>query len=326
MVANRKKVLIPHLMDQAGKDVLFAREDIDTQVYQAGISAAEFRPLLADTSGVALWGTPYRQAEMDVSPVMQVVARIGVGYDTVEVPALTARRVPLMTTGIANSTSVAEQAFHMMIALAKHNRALDAVVRAGNWADRTAGMPMELAGKTVLIVGFGRIGTRTAKRCLGFEMRVLVYDPYVDAGMIRAAGCEPVSSLEDALPRARFVTIHCPKSPETVGMFNAARLALLPRGAIVVNTARGGIIDELALHAALSNGHVAGAGLDVFDAEPTPVGNPLLHLPNVIAAPHMAGVTTEAMAAVAVMTARNILSVLDGAPLRENVINKEVLD
>lgn len=326
MVANRKKVLIPHLLGPAGKDILFAREDIDTQVYPADIGQAEFLPLLADAAGIALWGTPYRQVEMDASPVMQVVARIGVGYDTVEVPALTARRVPLMTTGIANSTSVAEQAFHMMIALAKHNRALDGRVRAGNWAGRDVDMPMELAGKTVLIVGFGRIGTRTAKRCLGFEMQVLVYDPYVAAEAIRAAGCEPAADLDTALPRAQFVTIHCPKTPETLGMFNAARLARMRRGAILVNTARGGIIDEPALHAALTSGQLAAAGLDVFEIEPTPVDNPLLQLPNVIAAPHMAGVTTEAMAAVAVATAENILSVLDGAPRRENVINKEVLD
>jgi D-3-phosphoglycerate dehydrogenase len=187
-------------------------------------------------------------------------------------------------------------------------------------------MPMELAGKTVLIVGFGRIGTRTAKRCLGFDMQVLVYDPYVDAGTIRAAGCEPVAELDAALPRAHFVTIHCPKTLETTGMFNAMRLGRMRRDAIIVNTARGGIIDEAALHVALTSGHIAAAGLDVFADEPTPADNPLLQLPNVILAPHMAGVTTEAMEAVAVTTAENILSVLDGAPRRENVINKEVLD
>jgi D-3-phosphoglycerate dehydrogenase len=263
---------------------------------------------------------------MDASPTMQVVARIGVGYDAVEIPALTARRVPLMTAGTANSTSVAEQAFHMMIALANHNRALDGLVRDGKWADRSTALPMELSGKTVLIVGFGRIGTRTAKRCLGFDMLVLIYDPYVQPGTITAAGCAKVDDLDAALPSADFVCIHCPKNLETVGMFNAARFARMKRGAFIVNTARGGIIEEKALHAALTSGHVAGAGLDVFEAEPTPEENPLLKLPNVIASPHMAGVTTEAVAAMAVATAENILSALEGAPRRENVINKEVLD
>lgn len=325
MATNRKKVLVPHTMGQQGKDVLLARDDIDTVVYSANITQADLLPLLTGTSGIALSGTPYKQTEMAASPVMQVVARIGVGYDAVEVPALTARRVPLMTAGIANSTSVAEQAFHMIIALAKRNRALDGLVRDGKWLDRHGGLPMELSGKMVLIVGFGRIGTRSAKRCLAFDMRVLVYDPYVDYGMIRAAGYEPVMDLDAVLPQVDFVTVHCPKTPETVSMFNAARLARMKPGASIVNTARGGIIDESALHAALTSGHIAGAGLDVFEAEPTPMDNPLLKLPNVIASPHMAGVTTEAVAAMAVATAENILSVLDGSPRKENVINKEVL-
>jgi D-3-phosphoglycerate dehydrogenase len=258
--------------------------------------------------------------------VMQVVARIGVGYDAVEVPALSARGVPLMTAGTANSTSVAEQAFHMMIALAKRNRLLDGMVREGRWGERHVELPMELSGKAVLIVGFGRIGTRTAKRCLGFDMQVLVYDPYVDAATIGAAGCTKVADLDAILPGVDFVCIHCPKTPETVGMFNATRFARMKRGVFIVNTARGGIIEEKALHAALISGQVAGAGMDVFEAEPTPQDNPLLKLPNVIAAPHMAGVTVEAVAAMAVATAQNILSVLDGAPRRENVINKDVLN
>ncbi len=326
MATNRKKVLIPHTMGQQGKDVLRAREDIDTVVYSATIKQADLLPLLADAVGIALSGTRYKQTEMDASPAMQVVARIGVGYDAVEVPALTARRVPLMIAGTANSTSVAEQAFHMMIALAKHNRRLDGLVRAGTWGERHAALPMELSGKTILIVGFGRIGSRTAKRCLGFDMQVLAYDPYVDAGVIAAAGCTKVTDLDAVLPAADFVCIHCPKTPETIDMFDAARFARMKPGAFIVNTARGGIINEPALHAALTSGQVAGAGLDVFAAEPTPIDNPLLKLPNVIAAPHMAGVTTEAVAAMAVATAQNILSVLDGAPRRENVINQEVLD
>ena len=286
MATNRKKVLVPDNMGQQGKDVLLARDDIDMVTYSATIAQADLLPLLADASGVALSGTPYKQIEMDASPAMQVVARIGVGYDAVEVPALTARRVPLMVAGIANSTSVAEQAFHMMIALAKQNRALDGVVRNGKWGDRREVLPMELSGKTVLIVGFGRIGTRTARRCLGFDMQVLVYDPYVDAAVIAAAGCRKVDDLDAALPGADFVCIHCPKTPETVGMFNAVRFARMKPGAFIVNTARGGIIEETALHAALTGGHVAGAGLDVFEAEPTPGENPLLKLPNVIASPH----------------------------------------
>ena len=325
MPTNKRKVMLPHTMGQQGTNLIKARDDIETVIYPAGITQADLLPLLTDCAGIALSATPYRQPEMDASPAIQVVARIGVGYDAVEVPALTARGVPLMVAGTANSTSVAEQAFHLMIALAKKNAAMDRLVKDGRWGDRHGGLPLELSGKTVLIVGFGRIGTRSARRCLGFDMTVLIYDPYVDAGTISGAGCEPISDLDDALPRADFVSIHCPKNPETINLFNAHRLGLMKQGAFIINTARGGIIDEQALHAALTSGHLAGAGLDVFEEEPTSVNNALLALDTVIASPHMAGVTIEAVAAMAVVTAENILSVLDGHPNRDNVINKEVL-
>ncbi len=326
MPSNRKKVLVPHTMGQEGVALLAARDDIEVQSYSATITQAELLPILGEASGIALSGTPYRQAELDASPAIEVVARIGVGYDAVEVPALTARKVPLMVAGTANSTSVAEHALYLMMTLAKRGPALHGMVRDGRWGDRHGGLPGELAGKTVLIVGFGRIGTRSAKRCAGFDMAVLVYDPYVRAETIRAAGYGPVSELDAALPRVDFVTIHCPKTPETVGLFNAARLARMKRGAFVVNTARGGIIDEPALYEALSTGRLAGAGLDVFEAEPTPVNNKLLQLDNVIASPHMAGVTTELVAGMARVTAENIIGVLDGRPNRAHAINPEVLD
>jgi D-3-phosphoglycerate dehydrogenase len=326
MATNKRKVMLPHTMGKQGIEVMQVRDDIETIIYPAGISQAELLPRLGDIAGIALSGTPFRQQEIDASPAMQAVARIGVGYDAVEVPALTARRVPLLTAGTANSTSVAEQAFNLIIALAKMNRAMHAMVTDAKWAQRHANPPMELSGKTILIVGFGRIGTRTARRCAAFDMTVLIHDPYIKQDTIRSAGYQIADDLDAALPKADIVCIHCPKSPETVGMFNAARLGLMKTGAFIVNTARGGIIDEPALYAALISGHLAGAGLDVFEQEPTPADNPLLSLENVLSSPHMAGVTTESIAAMAVATSRNILSVLDGTPNRENTINPEVYD
>ena len=324
MATNKRKVMLPHTMGQQGVDIIRAREDIETVIYPAGIGLPEFRPMLAGIAGIALSGTPYKQAEMDASPAMQVVARIGVGYDAVEVPALTARKVPLMTAGTANSTSVAEQAFHLMISLAKKHEEQDAMVKEGRWGDRHRAPPMELSGKNVLVIGFGRIGSRQAKRCNGFDMNVMIFDPYVNPAVITAAGCTAVKDLDAVLPSVDFVSIHCPKNPETIGMFNAARFAKMKQGAYIVNTARGGIITEADLHAALVSGHIGGAGLDVFEDEPTSVDNPLLKLPNVISSPHMAGVTVEAIQAMAATTARNILSVLDGTPNKENTINPEV--
>jgi D-3-phosphoglycerate dehydrogenase len=324
MATNKTKVMLPDTMGREGIALMQAREDIETIVYPTMITQAELLPRLMDVAGIALSLTRFRRTEMDASPAMQVVARIGVGYDAVEVPALTARGVPLMVAGTANSVSVAEQAFHLIIALAKKNRVLDALVRDNSWGQRQLSLPMELAGKTVLIVGFGRIGPRTARRCAAFDMTVVIHDPYINQDSIRSAGYEPAGDLDAILPSADIVCIHCPKNPETVGLFNADRLGRMKTGALIVNTARGGIIDEPALYQALVSGHLAGAGLDVFDEEPTPPDNPLLRLDQVISSPHMAGVTTEAVAAMAVATSRNILSVLDGSPIRENTINPEV--
>jgi D-3-phosphoglycerate dehydrogenase len=278
----------------------------------------------APVHGVALGATRFGEPELEASGDMKVVTRIGVGFDAVDVLALSRRKVPLMVAGSANSPSVAEQALFMMLTLAKRAVEMHACVKDNKWAARLGMLPYDLFGKTVLLIGFGRIGTRTAKRCLAMEMNVLVFDPYKDAAAIKAAGCEPVSDLDAALPRADFVSIHCPKTPETIGMFSAARLRRMKPTAYLINTARGGIVDEPALYDALVSGRLAGAGLDVFEQEPPPAGHSLFSLPNVIMAPHVAGVTLEAVERMSEQTARNILSVLDGDPVRQNVINQEI--
>jgi D-3-phosphoglycerate dehydrogenase len=248
-----------------------------------------------------------------------------VGYDAVDVAALNARGIPLMTCGTDNSPTVAEYAIYMMLALCKLGARMNSIPRQGRWAHRYGELNTELLGKTLLIIGFGRIGTRVAKRCLAMEMAVEVYDPYVSAESVRAAGCHPVADLDRALPRADFVTLHCPKTPETEGMFNAARLARMKPTARLINTARGGLVDEAALYAALNAGKLAGAGVDVFSPEPPLTDNPLFTLQNVIVAPHMAGNSRESLDRKALTVVRNLLSVLDGKPNREYVVNPEAL-
>jgi D-3-phosphoglycerate dehydrogenase len=325
---NKKKIFVTESMSQQGRDLFRERDDIELVEFPNMISARDFEAMLrqqAPVHGVALGGTRFGEPELEASQDMRVVTRIGVGYDAVDVPALSRRKVPLMVAGTANSPSVAEQAVFMMLWLAKRAVEMHGLVKNGQWAARLGLLPYDLYGKTVLIIGFGRIGTRTAKRCLAMEMNVLIYDPYKSAAEIRAAGCEPVSDLDAALPRADFVSVHCPKTPETVGMFNAARLKRMKPTAYLINTARGGIVEEAALYDALSSGKLAGAGLDVFEQEPPPSGHSLFELPNVIFAPHVAGVTREAVDRMSEQTARNILSALDGEPIRQNVINQDVL-
>src|SRR6266481_503956 len=327
MTTNKKKIFVTESMSQQGRTLLKARDDIELVEFPNMISARDFEALLreqAPVHGVALGATRFGESELEASGDMKVVTRIGVGFDAVDVPALSRRKVPLMVAGTANSPSVAAQALFMMLTLAKRATEMHSIVTGNKWSARLGMLPYDLYGKTVLIVGFGRIGTRTARRCQAMEMNVLIYDPYKSAAEIKAAGCEQVGDLDAALPRADFVSIHCPKTSETVGMFNAARLKRMKPTAYLINTARGGIVEEPALYEALVSGKLAGAGLDVFEQEPPPAGHSLFALPNVIFAPHVAGVTREAVDRMSEQTARNILSVLDGDPVRQNVINQDV--
>ena len=328
MASNKKKILVTESMSKPGRALLKERDDIEIIEFPNMISPRDFEALLkqqAPVHGVALGATRFGEPELKASGDMKVVTRIGVGYDAVDVPALSRRKVPLMVAGSANSPSVAEQALFMMLTLAKRAVEMHALVKDGAWATRLGKLPYDLFGKTVLIIGFGRIGTRTAKRCLAMEMNVQIFDPYKPPAEIKAAGCEPVTDLDATLAHADFVSIHCPKTPETVGMFNAARLKRMKVTAYLINTARGGIVEEAALYEALKSGKLAGAGLDVFEQEPPPLGHSLFELPNVIIAPHVAGVTREAVDRMSEQTARNILSVLDGEPIRQNVINQDAL-
>lgn len=325
MATTKKRLLLPTTMAHTGWDFVKGRDDVEAIAFSPAAPTPEFRALLRDVDGVALTSTPLRAADIEAASRLRAVGRIGVGYDAVDVEVLTRRGIPLMTCGTDNSPTVAEHVMFMMLALCKHGAHLDSVPRQGRWQQRYAKLPTELLGKTLLVVGFGRIGTRVAKRCLPMEMKVEVYDPYVPADAIRAAGCDPVADLDAALSRADFVTLHCPKTSETTNMFDVARLARLKPSARLINTARGGIVDEAALYAALAAGKLAGAGIDVFSPEPPLTDNPLFTLPNVITSPHMAGNSRESLDRAALTTTRNLLSVLDGAPRREYVVNPEAL-
>src|SRR6187402_380633 len=204
MTTNKKKIFIPESFSQAGRALLQARDDLDLVEFPNMISAGDFEAKLrehAPVHGVALGATRFGEPELEASLDMKVVTRIGVGFDAVDVPALSKRKVPLMVAGSANSPSVAECALFMMLTLAKRATEMHSLVRDNKWPDRLGMLPFDLFGKTILIVGFGRIGSRTAKRCQAMEMNVLVFDPYVSADTIKAAGCEPVSDLDAALPR-----------------------------------------------------------------------------------------------------------------------------
>lgn len=269
--------------------------------------------------------TPITRDVIAQAGKLQIVARHGVGYDAVDVPALTERGIPLTITPEANAVSVAEHAMMLMLSVARRVTGYDANMRKPIWGTTPALPTIDLAGRTLLIVGFGRIGSRVAKRAAAFEMKVLVSDPKVPRNTIRGLGYEPVKDMSEALARADIVTLHCPSNAETRDMVNAQFLAQMKPGASLVNTARGTLVVEDALVAALKSGHLAAAGLDVFYEEPVTTQLALMGLPNVILTPHSAAGTAESMRRMALSCAESILARFAGTLDADSVVNPETL-
>lgn len=243
------------------------------------------------------------------SSTLKVVARAGVGLDNVDVPAATERGVLVVNAPTSNIVSAAEHAIALLLAVARRVPAADQSLRAGEWK-RSAFGGVELNGKTVGVVGFGKIGQLVAQRLAAFDTHLLAYDPYVSAARAAQLGVELVS-LDELLQRSDAISIHLPKTPETKGLIDAAALAKVKKGVLIVNAARGGLIDESALADAIRDGKVGGAGIDVFATEPT-TSSPLFELPNVVVTPHLGASTAEAQDRAGTDVARSVLLALRG--------------
>ena len=263
----------------------------------------------------------YSERVFAAAPALKVVARMGVGYEHVDVGAATRHGVAVAMAFGTNHDAVADHALALIAATAHRIAAYDRRVRDGRWGTLLHG---RLHEATVGIVGFGRIGRAVAKRCLGFSMNVLVSDPVADADTVARLGYRLVE-LDELMRQSDFVTLHAPLTPDTRHLIDARRLALMKPGAILINTARGGLVDETALVDALQRGQVAGAGLDVFEVEPLPDG-PLRHLEQVVLTPHVGGLSAASLQAMAGRSAENIIALLRGRdPGPGLVLNPEVL-
>ncbi len=257
-------------------------------------------------------------------PDLLMVGSTGAGYDPVDPSACTAAGVLLVNQAGGNAEGVAEHAVGMMLALLKRMPEAQAAMRAGRARDRNALMGRELRGRTVGLVGIGHVGTRAAEILrLAFSCRVLACDPYLDAGTVAARGAEKVD-MPTLLAESDVVSLHLPLSPESRGLMDAGAFARMRPGAVFVTTARGSIHDEAALHAALASGHLAGAGLDVWEREPPPPDYPLLALPNVVASQHTAGVTDESRANITRIAALAFADAAEGR-LPPRIINPEAV-
>lgn len=230
-------------------------------------------------------------------PSLKIAIRSGIGFEKVDVATCSAHGVLTANTPDGPTESTAEQAVMLLLAVARNLFKAGQRVRAGQWSPQSALQGKELRDQVLGVVGFGRIGRRVTEICaLGIQMPVLVYDPFAKVDVGRFPGVRVAESLDEVLRQADFVTLHTPLMSQTRHMIGERELRLMKPGSYLVNVSRGGVIDEAALIRALNDGHLAGAGLDVFEVEPTPIDNPLLHMSNVVATPHSAGNTLQGAA------------------------------
>jgi len=261
------------------------------------------------------------------SPKLEIISKHGVGFDNIDVTAATEMKIPVTITPEANSDAVAELTMAMMLSLARNLPAADSDLKQGRFSRREHYTGIEIGGKTIGIIGLGRIGSRVCRRSsLGFDMKVLAYDPFVSEEYAGSFGAHLVQGLEYLLELSDFVTIHAPLTPLTENMIGEKELQIMKKDAFIINTARGGIIDEEALYRALSVNWIRGAALDVFVKEPpNPDENPLLRLRNVIVTPHIAAGAREAGVKMATQAAEEIVRVLRGRR-PNNPVNPEIYD
>jgi D-3-phosphoglycerate dehydrogenase len=319
-----KVLVVPSLLASRSSPYLARLEAAGFEVLRSPLGQpygeAELIDGLRGVFATVAGGEPYTERVLREAPDLEVIARFGVGYDQVDVPAATRHGVYVAMAFGSNHETVADFALGLMGAVARNLVAYHERVTAGDWGWE---FRPGLWRATVGIVGLGRIGRAVARRCRGYEMRILAHDIAPDPAYVRAHGIELVP-LETLLREADFVTLHAPHTPETDRLIDTARLRLMKPTAFLINTARGGLVDEAALYEALRARRIAGAGLDVFRREP-PTGSPLLELDNVVVTPHAAGSDLASEAAMGQCCAESILAVaLGAAPPPALLLNPEV--
>ena len=300
---------MPHLLiagklHPAGLALLESRDGV-THDYVEEVTEPSYAPLICKADALVIRTQPLSSATIAVASRLKIVSRHGVGYDTVDVAALNKRQIPLCIVGDVNSLSVAEHAITLMLASAKRLVRADRSVRKGPWGWRNMLEAGEISGKNLLIIGYGRAGRHLARMAQGFEMQTHAFDPFLLEQGWPDGPTAPVASLADGLAWADVISVHAPKAERPI--LGAKEFAQMKRGVIIVNTARGGVVDESALGAALADGRVGAAGLDVFDDEPPAKDHPLLAFDQVVLSPHIAGLTRQAAERMAVSSVQNVL-------------------
>ncbi len=316
---------MPHLLI-AGKLhptglALLGSADGCTYDYVEEVSEPSYAPLIGKADALVIRTQPLSSATIAEGARLKIVSRHGVGYDSVDVGALNRRKIPLCIVGDVNSLSVAEHAMMLILACAKQAIRADRSVRTGPWGWRNRLEAGEISGKRLLILGYGRSGRHLARMAEGFGMDIRAFDPFLVESGWPDGTVPPVATLADGLAWADVVSMHTPKAGRAI--LGAEEFAWLKPGAFVVNTARGGIVDEPALATALTDGRIAAAGLDVFDDEPPAKDHPLLAFDQVVLSPHIAGLTREAAERMAVASVQNVIDFFAGRLDPDLIVNRD---
>lgn len=315
-------VLVPDNVHQNAIDILEASAGISVSA-PGKMERADLLEAVADAQGLIIRSGVTADAELfAVAPQLKAIARAGVGVDNVDLAAATAQRIVVMNTPGGNTISTAEHTFGLMIALSRHIAPGHQSLAEGRW-DRKAFTGVELKGKTLGIIGLGRIGQAIATRAQAFEMNVIAHDPYLPPAVADAINV-PLLALDEVYTRADYLTLHAMITDETRSMIKADTIATMKEGVRIINAARGALIHSADLAVALKSGKVAGAALDVYEQEPPPADHPLIGLPNVLHTPHLAASTSDAQITVAVEAAQLIVNFLLGGKAA-NVCNPAVI-
>ena len=316
---------MPHLLiagaiHESGIELIETRQDF-TYTYLSKNNDLSYKKLIKDSDALVIRTQPLSREDIFSSQKLKLVSRHGVGYDTVDVDALTEKNIPLTIVGDVNSQSVAEQSMTLLLAAYKRLIKSDSAVRYGPWDYRNQLEPQEVNGKNLLILGYGRIGRRLAKMATAFGMNVFVYDPFVKAEVFYNDAVEKIDDFNKALGNVDCISVNMPKVERP--LITKKEFDCMQTGVVIVNTARGGIIKEDDFLEALSSGQVGAAGLDVFDDEPPLKNNPFAKLNQVVLSPHVAGLSTESAEAMAVSSVQNAINFFDGNLDMSLVINKK---
>ena len=306
-----KKILIIQNINEKGLNLLDQHPDYEFEVIE-DIKDPSLKDKIVDCDGVSLRTGKLTGEIINLGKKLKIISRHGVGYDNIDLQTCKKNNIRIAITATANAVAVAEHVMFMLLSISKRKNMYDDIVKTGNFNDRNK-LPktQEIWGKNILIAGFGRIGQCLIKRCLGFEMNVFVYDPFISSEKIESLGGKKVEDLKEAVKTMDAISLHMPLNDETMNMINLDLLKTMKKNCIIINAARGGMINENDLDQALNESLIFGAGLDVFETEPPNKDNPLLKNDKVFLSPHTAAFTEECMIRMAEETTQNIIDFFD---------------